>query len=424
MKGKKMRFIVFSKIEKSLLVILFGLTLLTTPAFSTASVPQASPASTVDITVRVLDGTRFVDDLTIEDFEVLENGTSVKPVSLALVRGRSIVRREGPESFSPDTSRTYYLIFQTVDWDPVLAEAIDHLFSSVLQPGDAVTLITPMKPYALHQDALATQPAEKISAAMQDILKKDIQRGGGRYREITRELSRLSRSISGLRGGGMTDIEEDFDTEAGIGFSLEQQFDHYRNALMTMESLRFVDEKKLVAFADLTKSIPGRKIVYLFYAREYRPEISPNALHALMALYQDNPTVLSGLTDLFQLYSRETMFDADRVKRAFSDAGIVFHFIFMEKKSKYVFGAHMREISEDIFPGFREISAATGGMTEISQNPAASFNRASSISEDYYILSYPPSPSPGGGVFRTARVALKDPGAGYTVINRLGYFAR
>jgi hypothetical protein len=110
----------------------------------------------------------------------------------------------------------------------------------------------------------------------------------------------------------------------------------------------------------------------------------------LMSLCQDNLDILGNLMDLFQFFKREKTFDANRVKRAFADAGISFHFIFMEKKSLRVFGGTVREQSEDIYPGFTEIARATGGISESSQNPAVSFNRAAEISENYYLQSYTP----------------------------------
>jgi hypothetical protein len=394
---------------------------LAVPAARTVQGPIVAP---IQVPVRVFDGTRFVDDLKLGDFEIYEDGFSIPPDSLHLVKGRSIARQEGPATFQPDTSRTFYLMFQTVDWDPKLAGAIDHLFSSVLIAGDSMTLVTPTKPYALQKDALATKSPAQLSKAMQDILRRDIQRGGGQYRDITRELTRLTRSIGNVGAGATDEIERELDSESTMGFGLEQQIDHYRNALMTMESLRLVDEKKLLAFAGLLKAVPGQKTLFLFYAREYRPEINPRAIQTLMSLYQDNPTILGNLMDLFQLYKRETTFNSELVKKAFADAGIVFHFIFMEKKSQRVFGAFMREQSEDTFPGFKDIAAATGGVTEISQNPAASFVRASAASGDYYLLSYIPPASGAGGGFRKIEVKVKKPGAAYTVVNRLGYFAR
>lgn len=200
------------------------------------------------------------------------------------------------------------------------------------------------------------------------------------------------------------------------------QIDRYRQALMKIEGMRLVDEGKLLSFVGALRAAPGQKTVILFYQREYRPEISSATMTRLMSLYQDNPEILGSLMDLFQFFKREKTFDANRVKRAFADAGISFHFIFMEKKSQWVFGGTMREQSEDIYPGFTEIARATGGISESSQNPAVSFNRAAVISEDYYLLSYTPGAySPDGG-FRTIAVRVK--GENYAVSNRLGYYAR
>jgi hypothetical protein len=156
--------------------------------------------------------------------------------------------------------------------------------------------------------------------------------------------------------------------------------------------------------------------------REYRPEISPAAMTSLMSLYQDNPDILGNLMDLFQFYKREKTFDADRVKKAFADAGIDFHFIFMEKKNQRVFGATMREQSEDTFPGFVEIARATGGTVGVSQNPTSAFKHAADVSADYYLLSFIPEGSSAGGGFRTIDVTVKR--ADCQVTSPLGYFPK
>jgi hypothetical protein len=94
----------------------------------------------------------------------------------------------------------------------------------------------------------------------------------------------------------------------------------------------------------------------------------------------------------------------------------------MEKKSQRVFGATMREQSEDVFPGFVDIAKATGGTAESSQNPSATFRRAADVSSDYYLLSYVPDSAAPPGVFRTIEVRVGRPGC--EVVNRLGYFSK
>jgi hypothetical protein len=379
----------------------------------------------VEVRVRVLDGIRFVDTLNLKDFEVLENGAPQEIGSMYVVHGREIVRKEEPKPAVPVVDRSYYLLFQTVDWDARLAEAVHYLFSSVLKPGDTMTLVTPWKPYSLQPDALATKSKEALSKGMQDLLRRDIQRGGGEYREVIRTLRRVSNAIDGTQRTIDSDMEST-DTSAS-DYGIEQQLDLYRTTIKRIDSMRLVDEAKLVAFADSLRSRPGLKTVYFFYEREYRPEISPMTMQVLLTQYQDNPTVQGDLMDLFHFYRREATFNADRVKKAFADAGIVFNFIFMDKKSERLAGGAMREQSEDIFPGFRDVATATGGICEVSQNPAASFERAAAASESYYLLYYTPKNPATGGTFKTLEVIVKaksPTGAGFSVSTRQGYYAR
>ncbi len=382
--------------------------------------PQPRPA--VEVRVHVTSGGRFVDDLTLGDFGLLEDGKTQRLGSLALVKKGSITRQEGIEGVRVPPARSYTLLFQLVDWDPNLTEAVDYLFGTVIKPGDSLALVTPFKPYHLQSDALTLRTKTELSESMKDVLRKDVLRGGGEYRDLITELRRLSRAIGGGSGASQEDIDTDPTTDAESGFGLEMQIDRYRQALMKIDSIRLVDEAKLLAFAGSLRPVAGQKTVVLFYQREFRPEISPTTLTRLMSLYQDNPDILSNLMDLFQFYKREKTFDVERVKKAFADADIDFHFIFMEKKNQRVFGATMREQSEDIYPGFVEIAKATGGTSESSANPASAFKRATEEAADYYLLSYTPEASDQGPGFRQISVNVKR--GGCKVMNPLGYYAR
>jgi len=395
-----------------------------------AAVPAPRP---VEVRVHVSAGGRFLDDLGLRDFGLLEDGRPQAISALTLVRGGAIVRHEGPDPAPARRDRSYTLLFQAVDWDPKLEEAVKHLFGAVLKPGDAMTLVTPTKPYQLQKNALAARSKEDLSKSMVEVLRKDIVRGGGEYRNLINDLKRLTRAI-GAGGGTSTTFDEDLETDSSMEtgtFSLDMQIDRYRQALMKLDAMRLVDEPKLLAFAGSLKGVPGQKTVVLFYQREYRPEISASAMNGLMSLYQDNPDILANIMDLFQFYKREKTFSGDKVARAFADAGIDFHFIFMEKKNQRVFGATMREQSEDTLPGFIQIVQGTGGTYKNESSPATAFKLAADVSSDYYILSYVPgSGNPVGatgatgaaGGFRTVEVRVNRTGA--QVSNPLGYFAR
>jgi hypothetical protein len=386
-----------------------------------AAAPGPKP---VEVRVHVEAGGRFLDDLKIQDFGLLSDGWAQTVRSLDLVRGGEIVRHQGAGTPALRRARTYTLLFQAVDWDPKLEDAIRELFGEVLKPGDALTLVTPVKPYQLQPAALAGRSKEDLSKSMAELLRKDIVRGGGEYRQMIGDLRRLTRAI-GAGGGMSTTFDEDFEADSSVesgSFSLDLQIDRYRSALMKLDAMRLVDEAKLMAFAASLKGLPGQKTVVLFYQREYRPEISPTAMNALMSLYQDNPDILANIMDLFQFYKREKTFDGDKVARAFADAGIDFHFIFMEKKSQRVFGANMREQSEDTRPGFVRIAQGTGGTFENESTPSAAFKRAAAASGDYYILSFIPDAASPAGAFRPVEVRVDRPGV--QILSPLGYYAR
>jgi hypothetical protein len=417
------------KSQRLAFLVILGLALLmppTSPAGQTGG-QAAGKAVQAPVPVRVLvsEGARLVDNLTLKDFELEENGAPQPLDALYLVQGQTITRKEELKPGQPDTSRSFYLLFQAVDWDKRLGEAVDHLFASVLKPGDAMTMVTPVKPYNLQKDALATKPAATLSRSMQEILRKDIERGGGEYRDVIRSMRRITNAIEGKQ---QTVSEDDLESDlSSSGFSLQQQLDFYRNNIKKMEGMRLVDEEKLVAFAESLRARPGQKIVHFFYQREYRPEMSPMTMQTLLSQYQDDPTVQANVMELFEFYRRESSFSADRVTKAFADAGIVFNFIFMEKKSQSVFGGSMREMSEDIFPGFKALAETTGGMVEISKNPADSFKRAAEANAGYYLLFYTPAPAAAAGEFRSIRVRVKPAGPDgkpYAVTARPGYYAR
>jgi hypothetical protein len=295
---------------------------------------------------------------------------------------------------------------------------LESAFEALL-PGDTLTLVTPMKPYTLAPEALAGKPKAALSREMQQILRKDIQRGGGDYRTTLRDLRRIVGSIGGDRMNLESDMESD---AAGSSFGLEMQLTRYKQGLRKLEGMRLLEGPRLIEFAESLKSRPGRNFVFFFYQREFRPEISPAALTALMDMYQDTPNIRGDLQDLFQYYRHDTTLDAVPIRRAFADASITFSFIFMNKESQYMFGANMREQSADVFPLFSGIAQATGGRAHSSQNPAASLQAAAEAVKSYYLLTYVPSRPVGDGSFRTIEVKVK--GQDLSLSCRSGYYAR
>jgi hypothetical protein len=123
---------------------------------------EAAPARAQEVRVHVTSGGRAVTDLKMADFTVLEDGRALSVGALTSVQGGRVVFREGEGALPVSLDRSYTLLFQIMDWDPVLSEAVDHLFAAVLQPGDAVSLVTPFQAYHLQRDALAGRPKAEL----------------------------------------------------------------------------------------------------------------------------------------------------------------------------------------------------------------------------------------------------------------------
>ena len=399
--------------KKFILLIVFLLT-----ALNLSSQIEQHEVSIINIAVpvRVYDGNKFIDDLKIEDFEIFEDGIPQKIEALYLTKKTHITRAEEFKNFTPKVSRSFFLIFQLTEYEPKLGETFDYLFNEVLLPEDKLVIITPVKNYSLPKQALKTYSKEQLSKEMQSIIRKDTKIGSAQYRSIMRNLRRIVQAISG--DGRAIDSE----SGGGEASSLGLLFPRYRQALQDMEKLRVVDEKWFLSFAQQLKRMEGQKNVFFFYQREFRPELSQRVIDGILSANQDKPNIQGEIQDLFQLYHRYSRLDANRITQAFADSSMYFYFIFMNKKSEYVMGVQMREQSEDVFSTFKEVTEATGGLVDSSQNPAAGFKNAIAASENCYLLYYSSKDNKQDGKFKKIEVRVKN--KGYKITYRHGYFSK
>jgi hypothetical protein len=110
------------------------------------------------------------------------------------------------------------------------------------------------------------------------------------------------------------------------------------------------------------------------------------------------------------------------MKEAFADAAVNFNLLYLNKDPERVGRIVMREQSADIFRALADIAAATGGLVDTSQNPAAAFRNALRAADDYYLL-YFTSGEPGpAGAFLPLAVKVRD--KGYRVVHRAGTLGR
>jgi VWFA-related protein len=374
----------------------------------------------IEVPTRVFLKNQFVKDLTIQDFEVYENGIPQKIEALYLTSKKDILRKEELTNYNPQTARNFYLLFQYTEYDPKLAKAIDFFFHNTILPGDSLLLMTPKKKnYYMSSEALKQKPRKTVSKDMLKILKKDIKISSSAYRSSMRSLKSLVKSIS-TRGGGPADMELSAEFESGLS-TLPQLLNRYRMNLSKLEELRIMDPKLLLQFAAKLKAIPGQKYVYFFYEREFRPEISQSVLNVITAEHHGDPGVMGDLQDLFQFYRRDTKVDVARIKNAFADAGVCLNFLFTTRETKSYPGIYMREQSEDFFKAFTDVAKATGGIIHSSQNPSAAFKKALETSDNYYLLYYSPTNYRADGSYKNIKVKVKN--KDLKVTYRQGYYA-
>ncbi len=178
---------------------------------------------------------------------------------------------------------------------------------------------------------------------------------------------------------------------------------------------------ELSDFARFLKDQEGQKYVFLFYQREYLPQIEPRILNQYISSFQNRPDLVTTITRLFDFYRRDVSFDVDRIKKTYSDSSVSIHFMYITTPPRRTYGVRMEEHSEDLFAPFKEMAEATGGLVDSSANPVSLFKNALDASENYYLLYYSPKNYTGDGKFKNIKVRVKN--NDYKVTHRSGYFA-
>jgi VWFA-related protein len=399
-------------------------------SFSQQSFIEQSLVINVEVPVRVFDGNLFVDTLGKDDFEVLEDGVPQKIEAVYLVKRATIERREESKKYLPETVRTFYLFFELTEYVPKMAEAIEDFVQNVLAPDDSLFVVTPLKTYQMKEQALALKSRAAIAAELLRLIEKDSQMGNSEFRSTLAELTNLAKAMSGaIRGSGerraaARGVVQDQLTagaDGAEGMQLDEQIIYYSALLDKIDILRQIDQTKLADFARLLKKQEGQKSVFLFYQREYIPQIDPKLITEYMTYYQDNVYVYQALTNVYKSLDWQMSFDVEKIKQLYSDASTSIHFLFLATPRENIEGVYFEEWSSDVFAAFREMAEATGGFFESSANPAPIFHNALQAAENYYLLYYSPRKvEETERVFRKIEVRVKK--GGYRVLHRTGYY--
>ncbi|MFH1945093.1 MAG: VWA domain-containing protein [Acidobacteriota bacterium] len=406
-----------NKIKIGLLMLLLALPLAAQE--KDLRIQHEAVAVNIEIPVRVYKGESFIKDLTMDDFLIYEDGVLQKIDAVYLIQKTDIERKEEEsKAFFPQVSRNFVLLFEIQEYLPRVGEAIDYFFKNVILSGDTLTAVTPMRSYNFKKEALEKMPKEVIAGQLKDTLRKDATVGNAEYRNTVQDLKNFMMQVFGGGGGGA-----DFDL----------QFDILREYMQKLENLRRIDQGKIDQFAKYLKDQPGQKHVFLFYQKELLPTVDPRVYTLLMSNTQqeDQPKEFT-LMEIFDYYRRDVAFNVDEIKKSFSDSSISIHFLYVTQAADHNIdptamgslantGLVMKEQSEDIYSAFREIAAATGGISESSMNAESAFQKAVAASENYYLLYYTPGNYRPDGSFKKIEVKVRS--GRYRISHRSGYFA-
>ena len=356
-------------------------------------------AINIEVPVRVFTKGEFVEELTIKDFEVYEDGVLQEVLALYLVK-KTVIEREETEIdtkqarkiFIPETSRIFVLMFEMMDYFPKIVETLDYFFENVISSGDSLFVVTPLKTYSLKKELLDRTPREVIVDQLNGKLRKDIKSAAREFKSMIKDLeewryaAQEDRSYSIIMAGKL----------------IVEQIREYR----------FFDEGKLMGFRDRLKDIEGQKYVFLFYQQQIIPI----------------PPEFAG-DELDPDQIKRVSFNVKKIKQSFADSSIFINFIFLTKTEQHSMDMFrmdatdlvLQNISAETFGAFHEMAEATGGTTDSSANMASSFQRAVISSENYYLLYYAPKNYKADGKFKNIKVKVK--GQNYRVTHRAGYIA-
>lgn len=359
-----------------------------------------------------------MDNLTIEDFEVYEDGQLQDVIAVYLIKKTKIEREEtGPKEeeagikFAPEVSRNFVLLFEIREYLPKIGTAMEYFFKEVFLPGDTLKVVTPIKTYDFNVKALERFTGKEIAKELIGQLRKDMKVCTAEYRSLLNDFENLM-EFARTAPADMKDLVRKM----------------YSDILTKLRNLRYLDEKKLLYFTDFLKNTEGPKHVFFFHQKLIVP---------VMKLSLDY--TIEDLED-FEAY---LSFDEKKVKQAFSDSSISVHFIYLTKTSgmdlvnqegvsvtsKGLLDTtpttmpfiEMQDLSASFFSVFKEIAQATGGTVYSSANAAASFKKAVNASENYYLLYYAPKNYRADGKFKKIKVKIK--GKNYRITHRAGYIA-
>jgi hypothetical protein len=257
--------------------------------------------------------------------------------------------------FAEDTGvKNYVLMFQTLEYDKRLGDAVDYFLNEVLRPEDNLLLFTPQKPYNFSQKTRETTPLEKLIQVTKDVLKRDISMAASTYKDIIQQMEVVVRTFT------------DPDTT-----QLKSLIAQYRQLKENLFNIRKLNEKLFIDLAAMFKQAQGKKHIIIFY--EKRMRVIPN--RQTMEKLRADSEVRYEVNEVLEAESSKEVMKVDTVIKALMDSGAKLDFIYLNTKVRRSRDMELREFSGDIYNVFTKIAKETGGTVMIASRAAAALKK-------------------------------------------------
>jgi hypothetical protein len=374
----------------------------------------------VPIEVRVYRGDEFVDNLSLRDFQLWEDGSQQGIEELYFIKRGIIQDRAESKRPVPDVIRSFYLFFEIEEYTAEIHRCLRYFLDRVLLPGDNLTLITPRRAFRLKGSALANMPVRELIRQAEALCRSQALDADAEYRTAMSGLSALVETASVFpvdeESSGIMD-----PGESGLpgGITWDALITRYSSLLSAVEKLRKIDERRLLERVDALRFENGRKYALFFYQREPLPRIPARFMKEYVAQNRGRRDVLQTLTYLYDPHGRDFYVDADRWGRALADASVLLHFLLFDRFGRGDMGDLERRRLESFHGKLDAISGASGGVYGCRGDPRDILEDVARALDEYYLLVYTPRFYAGDGEFKPIEIRITD--RNYRLAYRAGY---
>lgn len=370
-----------------LVLILFFTPILLDSAQEQDKIVEEVSVINVLVPVRVFYKGKPVEGLKKNDFKLYENGR-LRPINTFQVFSRRIqpdpgavaaIREKRPES------RFFVLIFNVLDFNPEVSNAIDSFFKNVYRESDRVVIVTPERTFDI-QDSRAMMQSMPV---LKNILKVYSHKARN---ELNRVFKYLEAEVDQFFRAYFVDMA----TKSFLA-NYKRIWDEYARKYL------IPDVKKFHWFADVLKNMKMEKWVIVFQQREVFPQFKGRSrieerIRRWITGRPNSPTAPLLEQMLIKLkYSFKVGhgFPLEEIKEAFFKANATFHVLLFRtlKDSSLSQDFEFSEAVSDYEQSFREISNATGGSVILTNKLSESLQEVTRRKDVYYILSFTPAHS-------------------------------